>query len=94
MVVYFSPQWVAHLKEPCGLLRAEAPDFEADGVGLMEGPRLKTHVCVWVRLDGDRIVDCAWQLRQLPEAAVGASGSCPAQGRGRHRERCGGPDHR
>ena len=74
---HFTTLYLDHLKQPRGISPRGGPTWVADGVGTMEGPRIKTSLTFWVGGDeqegGWIIRRLAWRSDGAPEVAPAAS---------------------
>ena len=71
---YYSERYLHHMKAANCLSPEEGPSWAFDGMGLMQGPRLRTSITFWVSLGPDKeILNIAWRGKGVPEAVPSAS---------------------
>lgn len=74
---YYSKSYIQHMQAPKHLAPLSGPTWDFDGLGIMQGPRLRTTITFWVALDPQqRIKKVVWRGNGIPEAAPAASVLC------------------
>jgi NifU-like protein involved in Fe-S cluster formation/bacterioferritin-associated ferredoxin len=62
-----------HFFNPRNFLKKGEPDFKADGMGMVGSPACGDTMKMWIKVNGDRIVECRWSTFGCASAIASTS---------------------